>query len=55
MHRKSNLDFKAMIFFDDDWRNARDVTSLGVTAIHVPDGMTESILKNIVQPFSNTC
>ncbi|XP_034254395.1 magnesium-dependent phosphatase 1-like isoform X2 [Thrips palmi] len=47
IHHKSNLDFGEMIFFDDDLRNIRDVSSLGVTAIHVPEGITKSIVSSI--------
>lgn len=38
-----------MVFFDDDIRNIRDVSKLGVKTIHVPDGLTEEIVRKTVE------
>lgn len=48
LQQKSNIDFKEMVFFDDDRRNIRDVSRLGVTAIHTPDGISEPAVRNAV-------
>jgi len=36
----SGVEFEQMLFFDDEQRNIRDINELGVTCIHVTDGMT---------------
>ena len=35
----SGLEYSEMLFFDDEQRNIREVSELGVTCIFVPDGM----------------
>lgn len=37
-----------MVFFDDDSRNIRDVSKLGVNAVHVPNGISLDIVKQNV-------
>ncbi|KAJ4451524.1 hypothetical protein ANN_02988 [Periplaneta americana] len=38
LHVKTGLEYDRMIFFDDDKRNVRDISRLGVTVIQVPEG-----------------
>lgn len=39
--KASGIDFEDMLFFDDEMRNIRDISKLGVTAIYVTSsGMT---------------
>ena len=40
LQRKSDLPFDQMFFFDDEYRNIRDVREFGVRAIHVPEGIS---------------
>jgi magnesium-dependent phosphatase 1 len=40
----SGVDYSDMLFFDDEMRNIREVSHLGVTCIHVPDGLDEGLL-----------
>lgn len=45
LRRKTGIEFDRMIFFDDDRRNVRDVSRLGVTVFQVPrSGMTFDVL-----------
>ncbi|MES1913089.1 MAG: hypothetical protein MHM6MM_005318 [Cercozoa sp. M6MM] len=37
---KSGVEFKDMIFFDNEYRNVRSVSSLGVHSVYTPDGLT---------------
>lgn len=41
-----------MLFFDDEWRNIRDITSLGVTCIFVEKGTSLNTLKEGLKKFS---
>lgn len=43
LQRDSGIEFQHMLFFDDEQRNIRDVTTLGVTCVHVPNGFDERI------------
>lgn len=36
---KSKIDFRDMVFFDDEHRNIRDVSLLGVECVHVANGI----------------
>ena len=40
LHRKTSVPFSQMLFFDDDPANIRDVSSLGVTCVLTPKGVT---------------
>ncbi|KAJ9593158.1 hypothetical protein L9F63_015289 [Diploptera punctata] len=52
--RKSGVDFNNMLFFDDDKRNIRDISKLGVTVIQVPDsGITSSLVKSGLVTFAS--
>lgn len=37
LQRKSQVDYKDMIFFDDEQWNISDITTLGVTCVHITD------------------
>ncbi|GFO05901.1 Magnesium-dependent phosphatase 1 [Plakobranchus ocellatus] len=39
LHQQSGIPYEDMIFFDDEHRNIHDVSTLGVTCVHVPDGI----------------
>ncbi|KAK3584558.1 hypothetical protein CHS0354_030565 [Potamilus streckersoni] len=49
---QSNLPYEDMLFFDDEHRNIEDVGRLGVTCIHVADGLTEACLKMGLETFA---
>ncbi|TWU62089.1 Acid Phosphatase [Crateriforma conspicua] len=39
----SGVEFCEMLFFDDEMRNIREVSTLDVTCVHVADGMTRAL------------
>lgn len=39
LKEKSGLEFSDMFFFDDEMRNIDDISALGVSSIHVEDGI----------------
>ena len=42
----SGLSYDEMLFFDDETRNIVEVSGLGVTSIHVTDGMTLPLFRH---------
>lgn len=55
LHAETGVEFDRMIFFDDDKRNVRDVSSLGVKAFKVlQDGMTFHVLNTGLLNFAST-
>ncbi|KAK2147819.1 hypothetical protein LSH36_532g01019 [Paralvinella palmiformis] len=40
IHFKSGIPYRDMLFFDDDVRNIREVSQLGVACFHVSNGMS---------------
>ncbi|KAI5701236.1 hypothetical protein M8J75_007489 [Diaphorina citri] len=44
LKKATGIEYKDMVFFDDEERNSHDVSPLGVTCIHVKDGMSHSVL-----------
>jgi magnesium-dependent phosphatase 1 len=45
---RSGVDYKQMVFFDDEMRNINDVATLGVECIHIPEGINESIVQRYI-------
>ncbi len=41
----TGLDYKDMMFFDDERRNINDISKLGVTCIHVENGLEQHCAK----------
>ncbi|XP_004647542.1 magnesium-dependent phosphatase 1 isoform X1 [Octodon degus] len=52
LHQKTGVAFSQMIFFDDEKRNIVDVTTLGVTCIHVQNGMSLHTLTQGLETFA---
>lgn len=52
LQRKTGVPFSQMIFFDDEKRNIVDVSKLGVTCIHVQNGMSLQILTEGLETFA---
>ncbi|XP_043795795.1 magnesium-dependent phosphatase 1-like [Apis laboriosa] len=42
----SETDYKDMIFFDDEYRNIKDIEKLGVTCIYVKNGVNYTLVEN---------
>lgn len=50
--QQSGLPFNQMLFFDDEYRNIRDVGSLGVTCIHAENGVSRSVIEEGLRTFA---
>ncbi|KAG5849736.1 hypothetical protein ANANG_G00074880 [Anguilla anguilla] len=48
----SGVQFREMMFFDDEQRNITDVSRLGVHCVLVPDGVTEQLTRKELLAFS---
>lgn len=46
------MEFKDIIFFDDEGRNIRDVSELGVLSIMVKNGITKELVKDGLKMFA---
>jgi len=46
LRESSGVEFADMVFYDDEMRNIREVSDLGVTCIHVPDGLDEALFQH---------
>ncbi|XP_076756101.1 magnesium-dependent phosphatase 1 isoform X1 [Xylocopa sonorina] len=51
IQKASGIDYKNMIFFDDEHRNIVDVGKLGVTCIFVQSGVTRALVENALKNF----
>ncbi|KAK2493822.1 hypothetical protein MC885_010505 [Smutsia gigantea] len=52
LQQKTRIFFSQMIFFDDEKRNIIDVNKLGVTCIHVQNGMSLQTLAEGLEVFA---
>ncbi|TEA29226.1 hypothetical protein DBR06_SOUSAS14810038, partial [Sousa chinensis] len=52
LHQKTGVPFSQMIFFDDEKQNIVDVSKLGVTSIHVQNGMSLQTLTQGLETFA---
>lgn len=48
----SGINYTEMLFFDDEMRNIREVSDLGVTSVFVDDGMTDDLFRQGLSLFS---
>ncbi len=46
---ESGVAFGDMIFFDDEYPNIRDISALGVHAVHVQNGVTRSMVMDVIR------
>lgn len=52
---KSNIEFNKMLFLDDDLRNLKVVSRLGVVCFQIPEsGLTDEVLQQALQHYSET-
>jgi magnesium-dependent phosphatase 1 len=49
-----NLPYGSMVFFDNEMRNIKDISPLGVTCGYCPDGMTLDILRTTLIEHSES-
>ncbi|KAM6453110.1 magnesium-dependent phosphatase 1 [Liasis olivaceus] len=54
LSQQSGIPFHQMLFFDDENRNIRDVSELGVLCVLVPRGMTLSLLNQGLEAFARS-
>ncbi|XP_021099517.1 magnesium-dependent phosphatase 1-like [Heterocephalus glaber] len=52
LQQKTGVPFSQMIFFDDEKRNIVDVSKLGVTCIHIQNGMSLHTLTQGLETFA---
>lgn len=46
LREDTNIAFEEILFFDDEMRNIREVGGLGVTAVFVSEGLTQTVFEN---------
>ncbi|KAH0554546.1 magnesium-dependent phosphatase 1-like [Cotesia glomerata] len=51
--KASGVEFKDMIFFDDEHRNIHDLTEVGVLSILVTNGVTKSVITEGLDKFNS--
>ncbi|XP_075527136.1 magnesium-dependent phosphatase 1-like isoform X6 [Dermacentor variabilis] len=51
--QRTGFSYKHMLFFDDEMRNITDVSKLGVTCVHVKDGMSQEVLDEGLRRFGS--
>ena len=54
LREASRIEYEQMIFFDDEMRNITEVGSLGVSCIHVDNGITRHCFQNALDEFQTT-
>ncbi|XP_074838440.1 magnesium-dependent phosphatase 1 isoform X1 [Carettochelys insculpta] len=54
LQQASGVPFSQMLFFDDEERNVREVSQLGVTCVLVPHGMTQALLTQGLEAFARS-
>ncbi|KAL5556558.1 hypothetical protein UlMin_038794 [Ulmus minor] len=52
IHNKTGVPYNSMLFFDDENRNIREVSKMGVTSILVDDGVNLEALRQGLAAFS---
>ena len=52
IRESSGVDYTKMMFFDDEMRNISEVSTLGVSCVHVGDGLTHQIFHASLADFS---
>ena len=49
LHEKTKLEYRDMVFFDDEYRNIEEVRSLGVEAVFVEHGVSLRIVERYLK------
>ncbi|KAJ8959454.1 hypothetical protein NQ318_022147 [Aromia moschata] len=50
--KQSGVDFKEMMFFDDEQRNVHDISRMGVVSVFVTDGVSRKVVEDGLNIFS---
>lgn len=48
---ESGVDYKDMLFFDDEYRNIRDLSAVGVTCVFVEEPMSSDLMQRGLTMF----
>ncbi|XP_018580272.1 magnesium-dependent phosphatase 1-like [Anoplophora glabripennis] len=51
--KQSGLNFTEMMFFDDEQRNIRDISELGVVSVYVKNGVSKKVVEEGKNMFAN--
>ncbi|XP_077983475.1 magnesium-dependent phosphatase 1-like [Glandiceps talaboti] len=53
-HKQSKIAYEDMLFFDDEPRNIRDISKIGVTCIHIDEtyGVTKKVFEDGLKEFA---
>ena len=51
LKERTGVDFKEMLFFDNESSNIQSVSKLGVCSVYCPDGMTEEIWRRGLREY----
>ncbi|WOL17000.1 magnesium-dependent phosphatase 1-like [Canna indica] len=54
IQRRTGIPFKSMLFFDDEYRNIEAVSKMGVTSVHVENGVNLDKLRLGLRNFSRS-
>lgn len=49
VHKESGIAYRDMLFFDNEYRNIRDCSAIGITCMYTPDGMTRQVWEKGLQ------
>ena len=49
----SEIEYRDMLFFDDEMRNIREVSNLGVSCVHVEDGIRREVFDHALTLFAD--
>lgn len=52
LSRLTGVAYDRMLFFDDEMRNIREVSALGVTSVFVEDGLSREVFDSGLEQFS---
>ena len=52
IRRDADVNFSEMLFFDDEHRNIEDATSIGISSIHVTNGIDKALVQNALEQLT---
>jgi magnesium-dependent phosphatase 1 len=53
LREQSGFAYDEMLFFDDEMRNIRDVSQLGVDCVHVSEGVNQPLFRHSMRAFQS--
>lgn len=52
IQKESEIPYKDMLFFDDEHRNIKDISAIGVTCVFVKEPMSQDLLQRGLDMFT---